>query len=453
MTKQLQMKWPEKAIVLPVPDLPAGYRLRLFRDGDESSYLDLMKAVELGSWSHEELGKWRFMTALPDGIFVVEHESTGVIAATAMACHRPTPACPNGGELGWVAARPGHTGMGLGKVVSLAVLHRLLSAGYRNIYLLTDDFRIPAIRTYLVMGFVPVISGREDELRWAKVHEEIRTGLTRKVRSSETEPMKKEYTADPCCPGTAGTITFLGTADGFPCADRRHAAILCRAPGMSLLLDCGESCSRSFLQAGIDFNVPDAIVISHTHSDHVAGLPMFIQSCWLAKRTRPLSVYLPEGAVKPLRQWIESCYLFQEDLKFQLNIESIEKAPCRVVPNTHLDRSRIDRSRSYPDVRFESFSLQMEFCGKRVGYSGDIGSPDDLAPLFPLDVLICELAHFDAQALACFLSTRSLERLLVTHVIGSARVQPDLIKEALPDAILCRDDDIFRLPDGEKGII
>ena len=63
-----------------------------------------------------------------------------------MALHLPLEYHPCGGELGWVAGDPEHKGSGLGFAVCAAVTRRLLEIGYRNIYLLTDDFRLPAIK-------------------------------------------------------------------------------------------------------------------------------------------------------------------------------------------------------------------------------------------------------------------------------------------------------------------
>jgi mycothiol synthase len=45
----------------------------------------------------------------------------------------------------------------------------MLRAGYRRIYLLTDDFRLPAIKTYLRLGFVPFLFEEGMEQRWREV--------------------------------------------------------------------------------------------------------------------------------------------------------------------------------------------------------------------------------------------------------------------------------------------
>ncbi len=53
--------------------------------------------------------------------------------------------------------------------VSLQECGRLvLAAGYRCICLQTDDFRLPAIRTYLKLGFEPLSRDPDTDARWRR---------------------------------------------------------------------------------------------------------------------------------------------------------------------------------------------------------------------------------------------------------------------------------------------
>jgi mycothiol synthase len=173
MAEQLTMIWPAEATPKPPShDLSSGYLLRTWTDGDAQPYLRLMNRAGFDSWSMDTLQKV-LRKALPGGLYFAVQKSTGVLAATAVATHSPLPRFPFGGELGWVAADPDHRGRGLGRAVCAAVTLRLLESRYRNIYLLTDDFRLPAIRIYLELGWIPSFSGEEMESRWRCLSERL----------------------------------------------------------------------------------------------------------------------------------------------------------------------------------------------------------------------------------------------------------------------------------------
>lgn len=169
ITDQLHMIWPERLLHSPpTPTLPAGYALRQYRGEDEDKHAALMRKAGFEQWN-ESLLQSMLRMLIPGGLFVVEHEASREIVATAMAVHRPTLLHPQGGELGWVAAHPEHRGKGLGLAVSATAVNHFLGAGYTRIYLCTDDWRLAAIKTYLKLGFEPFYHGPGAEARWAKI--------------------------------------------------------------------------------------------------------------------------------------------------------------------------------------------------------------------------------------------------------------------------------------------
>jgi predicted dehydrogenase/GNAT superfamily N-acetyltransferase len=166
---QLQMIWPEDLLdALPTPNIPSGYELRQYRPEDKEPYIRLMHRAGFTYWNEEMLDQM-LAAALPGGFFVLEHVSSGAVVATATAAHIPTQRYPFGGELSWVAADPDHCGKGLGLAVSAGAVRRFLAAGYRCIYVQTDDFRLPALKTYLKLGFRPLSDTADMEARWRKV--------------------------------------------------------------------------------------------------------------------------------------------------------------------------------------------------------------------------------------------------------------------------------------------
>ncbi len=170
---QLQMIWREELQDRPaIVSLPKGYEIRTLRPGDEAGHIAVMREAGFDDWNEEKLNSWRDF-ALPDGIFVVEYISAKKIVATAMATHQPGKLQMSVGEIGWVAASPDHAGQGLGMAVCAAALSMFAQAGYRRIYLKTDDRRLPAIKTYIKLGFCPYLYADGMQERWLSVFEKL----------------------------------------------------------------------------------------------------------------------------------------------------------------------------------------------------------------------------------------------------------------------------------------
>lgn len=164
------MVWPVGRLGEQLPViLPTGYVMRMWTQADMEAYLALMKSA--GFEFTREVVQGFLSGILPDGFFVVVQ--AGRLVATAMATHAPAELHPYGGALGWVAAAPDHSGKGLGLAVCSAVINRLTSAGYRRIYLRTDDHRLPALWTYLKMGFVPLLYLPDMKPRWLEVFRQL----------------------------------------------------------------------------------------------------------------------------------------------------------------------------------------------------------------------------------------------------------------------------------------
>lgn len=223
----------------------------------------------------------------------------------------------------------------------------------------------------------------------------------------------------------AHQLHFLGTSDGAVGPRRKHASILLTFGGRKILLDCGEPCSHSLVQSGVQPDEIDSIFISHLHSDHVGGFPMVIQWCWLAGRKRPLPVRLPREGILPFRQLLRTTYLFDELLGFDLLLkpwkanEEIRIGPVRVQkhPNGHLAGLKRSFQRKYGNA-FESFSFRFTHRGASLVYSGDIREPADLDPLLEkeTEVLVVELAHFELAALTQYLSQKDVRKIYITHL-------------------------------------
>jgi mycothiol synthase len=172
------MVWPEHLLDAP-PSVapPPGYRLRTYRQGDEPRFYQIMGLAGWPGWNDGKLQPW-ISRLLPGGWFLAVHQESNETVASAMALHSHSELHPFGGELGWLAGDPAHAGRGLGLVVSAAVTTRFIAAGYRNIHLYTEDWRLPALKTYLKLGYVPFLFSPEMPERWQAICTQLQWPFT-----------------------------------------------------------------------------------------------------------------------------------------------------------------------------------------------------------------------------------------------------------------------------------
>ena len=142
----------------------ANYRLRPYQPGDEEGWLGLLQANgELGHWDRQRLAE--VLAGIRIQLFV---ECEGRIVACT-GCNDRTRELRPCWEIGWVAVHPSFQGQGLGQLIVAAAVVQAKALDPRPIYLLTDDFRIPALRCYLKLGFLPNNSHPSYPHRWADI--------------------------------------------------------------------------------------------------------------------------------------------------------------------------------------------------------------------------------------------------------------------------------------------
>lgn len=92
-------------------------------------------------------------------------------------------------------------------------------------------------------------------------------------------------------------LHFLGTGAGSFRGTRRFPSSAFLG---GLLLDCGAGTTGRLHDAHL-FEQVDAVLLSHLHTDHMAGLPDFLLHTLITGRKRPLTILSPPGLSPILR--------------------------------------------------------------------------------------------------------------------------------------------------------
>lgn len=96
-------------------------------------------------------------------------------------------------------------------------------------------------------------------------------------------------------------VFVLGTGGMMPLPNRFLTSMLIRREGDLLLFDCGEGTQVSLRKLNLKWKKISAIFISHTHADHVTGLPGILMLSSQVDRDDPLYIYGPPK----IREYVE----------------------------------------------------------------------------------------------------------------------------------------------------
>lgn len=104
--------------------------------------------------------------------YVIDGDDGPVATASARYVQR----FPESGYVHWVAVDPAHRGKRLGTLIMATVLQRFSADGRHSAILETDDYRLPAIASYLGQGFIPHYVDSDHEDRWSLVFQQLANG-------------------------------------------------------------------------------------------------------------------------------------------------------------------------------------------------------------------------------------------------------------------------------------
>lgn len=118
----------------------------------------------------------------------------------------------------------------------------------------------------------------------------------------------------------------LGCGGMMPLPYRHLTSVLLRRDGDLFLFDCGEGTQVSLRRLNLKWKKIDAIFISHTHADHITGLPGILMLSSQVERKEPLYIYGPPK----IKEYVEtSRKVLDMYINYPIVIKEIT-APCIV---------------------------------------------------------------------------------------------------------------------------
>lgn len=219
-------------------------------------------------------------------------------------------------------------------------------------------------------------------------------------------------------------VTFVGTSDAFGAGGRRQAAMFVQAAsGEGLLLDCAPTTGSGLVALGIDREAIDAVLVSHFHADHFAGIPqLLLAATYEDRRRRPLVIAGPRGVEERVRGAGAAMGHALDERPLPFPVRFVELRPGQPVD---LGAARVDCFPTHHQPDSSPHGLRLRLGGRSITYSGDTGWYPELAKqLRGADLCICECTlyepsfeyHLDYPSLLEHAAGFACGRLVLTHL-------------------------------------
>jgi ribonuclease Z len=293
-------------------------------------------------------------------------------------------------------------------------------------------------------------------------------------------------------------VTFLGTSDAVPTAERNHTSILLEYKGENILVDCGEGTQRQFRKAKLNPCKITRILITHCHGDHILGISGLLQTLRFSEYNKPVLIYGPKG-IKEFIKLVLQTFAFQE--KYNVEVKEVEGKffetedfyleakpmthgiPCNAYSFVVKEKIRIDKTKlkktnlngpilkklkEGKDVSFEgkkylAKNLTYKEEGKKVSFVLDTSLNAKIVPFVEnSNLLICESTfdseseerakeykHLTSSQAAEIAKKSKSKKLVLTHISQRYSKNPkkiiDSAKKIFKNSFLANDLDGFEI--------
>jgi len=140
---------------------------------------------------------------------------------------------------------------------------------------------------------------------------------------------------DVCLPGTGGMM---------PLPERWLACCWIECQGKALLIDCGEGTQIALRKAGCKLSRLDALLITHFHADHTAGLPGLLLTLGNNDKRTPLTIIGP----KHLKTVISSLMIIAPALPYPVELIELQENTSGTLEDRNITVSYLPLDHAIP---------------------------------------------------------------------------------------------------------
>src|SRR5439155_13900462 len=130
-------------------------------------------------------------------------------------------------------------------------------------------------------------------------------------------PARNSTSTSALAPAAQSTLVILlGTGTPYPEPSASGPATAVVVNGRVFLFDAGAGVMRRVRAANLPINGPEALFITHLHSDHTLGYADLILTSWVMRRRAPFPVFGPPGLQRMTRHLLAA---YSEDIDIREN--------------------------------------------------------------------------------------------------------------------------------------
>ena len=238
-------------------------------------------------------------------------------------------------------------------------------------------------------------------------------------------------------------LRVLGSGDAFNSSGALHSCYLLESTSGTLMLECGPCSLAAMKRVRIGSDVPDAILVSHLHGDHFAGIPfLLLEYKYKNPRTRPLVIAGPPTTEARIAELYAALY---EDIHTRPLDFPIEYRVLKPGGRTELAGLQVEAFEVPHSAMPVCLGYRIVGSGASMLFSGDSSWTDEFVRRsFDVDLFLCECCSMEADApvhvsyrdVVAHRAKLGCKRLVLTHLGEDVRASAEVTVERAYDGMI-----------------